>query len=163
MIDIHINWEGPFTHSEALNLNSKCDYGLYTFYGDHLMYGKDVLLYLGKAEKQTFGIRIRQHNWELWTSGIISLYVGRIASKTPLIKEDWHLQISLAEKIILQSHNPSFNSSNLNTIGYRGEDTRILNWGKRKLLLPEVSMSRWEGEYSIGNHLRDVFKVQSIF
>ena len=161
MLDIHINWEGPFTHSEALKLNSETDYGLYQFYGDHLIYGRDVILYLGKAETQTFGRRIGQHNWDLWTSSPIQIYVGKIYSISPLENEEWERQICLSERIILQSHTPAFNSSNLNSIGHKGEETRVLNWGKRKQLLPEVSISRWEGSFAVGNKLHQSFKAQS--
>lgn len=161
MLDIHINWEGPFTHAEALKLNSETDYGLYQFYGDHLTYGRDAILYLGKAEAQTFGRRISQHNWDSWTSSPIQIYVGKIHSSSPLENEEWKRQIYLSERIILQSHAPTFNSSNLNSIGHKCEDTRVLNWGKRKQLLPEVSISRWEGSYAVGNKLHQSFKAQS--
>lgn len=161
MLDVHLTWEGPYTHDEALQLNSESDYGLYQFYGDHLVYGHDVLLYLGKAELQTFGRRISQHNWELWTSSPTQIYVGKISSISPLGNEEWVKQICLSEKIILQSHTPTFNSSNLNAIGHKEGDVRVLNWGRRKQLLPEISISRWEGEYAVGNKLRQSFSVQS--
>jgi hypothetical protein len=162
MLDIHILWEGPFSRDEALKLTSSSDYGLYQFYGDHLVYGRDVLLYLGKAETQTFGRRISQHNWEMWTASPATIYVGKICSAAPLELDEWIKQINLSERIILQSHNPSFNSANLNKIGHNGEDTRVLNWGKRKQLLPEVSVSRWEGSFAIGNKLREIYKPQGI-
>ena len=161
MLDIHINWDGPYTHDEALNVHSETDYGLYQFYGDHLVYGSDVLLYLGKAEAQTFGRRISQHNWESWTSSQVEIYLGKIASLSVLKTEEWARQICLSERIILQSHTPAFNSSNLNSIGHKFEDVRVLNWGRRKDLLPEVSISRWEGSYAVGNKLHMSFIIQS--
>ena len=160
MRNIHVVWEGPISLRDALNLKSSSDYGLYQYYGCHPMYGYNTLLYVGKAQKQTFGARIVQHNWEVWSSGDIELYVGRIHSVEPLDENEWENQIDLAERIILQSHTPSFNSSNLNTIGYKGEDIRVLNWGKRRLLLPEVSISRWEGLFAVGNKLNSTFLQQ---
>lgn len=151
MLDIHIKWEGPFTLNEALNLRSASDYGLYQYYGAHLVYGVDTLLYLGMAQKQTFGARISQHNWHVWTSTNIEIYVGRVCALAQLSESEWEHHISLAERIILQSHGPSFNTCNLNTIGHKEGDVRVMNWGKRKLLLPEVSISRWEGEFAVGN------------
>jgi len=158
MIDIHILWDGPYTPEEAKKLNSDSDYGLYQYYGEHILYGVDSLLYVGKSEKRTFGTRTSEHNWELWTSSKAKIYVGRICSEDELETDEWWRRIDLAERIILQSHNPSFNSSNLNTINYKGEDTRILNWGMRRQLMAEVSVSRWEGAYSVGNHLREKYK-----
>lgn len=153
MIDIHVRWDGPFTLQEAMNLRSPSDYGLYQYYGAHHVYGVDTLLYLGMAQKQTFGSRISQHNWHVWTSTNLEIYVGKICSLEQLSVNEWEHHISLAERIILQSHGPCFNSSNLNSIGHKGGDVRVLNWGKRKLLLPEVSISRWEGEYGVGHEL----------
>jgi hypothetical protein len=161
MIDIHLVWEGPFSHQEALSLNAPSDYGLYQYYGDHPIYGSNTLLYVGKASRQTFGQRFAQHNWEIWASNDVEIYVGRVFALEALDEHDWEKRIDMAERIILQSHGPSFNSSNLNTIGHGGEDSRILNWGKRKMLLPEVSTSRWEGDFAVGNRLRHEFRPQS--
>lgn len=63
MKDINIDWQGPFTLEEALQLHTEVDYGLYQYYGDHPIYGQNVLLYLGSAIKQPFGKRLAQHNW----------------------------------------------------------------------------------------------------
>lgn len=162
MLDIHIRWEGPYSVEEAKGFKSTSDYGLYQFYGEHILYGQDSLLYFGKAERRTFGERLSEHNWHLWTSSNVSIYVGRVCSKNALEIKEWWRQIDLAERIILQSHNPSFNCSNLNTIGHKGTDTRVLNWGVRRQLLPEVTVSRWEGEFSIGNELKQTYVSQAL-
>lgn len=161
MKDININWDGPFTIDECKKFNSCCDYGLYQYYGEHLVYGQDSLLYLGKAEKQTFGARLSKHNWEDWCSSSHSIYVGRVFSDQKMAVTDIEKAIDIAERILLLSHNPSFNSSNLNKIGDYDGDVRVLNWGLRRQLLPEVTISRWEGEYNIGNRLRSHFQAQS--
>lgn len=58
---IHIEWEGPKLLSDINNLNDpKYDYGVYQIYGGHPVYGTNILLYIGKADKQTFGVRINQ-------------------------------------------------------------------------------------------------------
>lgn len=160
MIDIHIVWDGPYSLDQARKLRSPSDYGIYQYYGAHHVYGSDTLLYLGIAQKQTFGTRISQHNWDVWSCTPLEIFVGRICSLNPLSEVDWERYICLAEKILLQSHGPSFNSSNLNKIGYGGEDVRVLNWGNRKLLLPEVSISRWEGQFGVGHKLSDKFLHQ---
>lgn len=151
MLDIHINWDGPYTLAETKNLNSDSDFGIYQYYGSHPVYGSNVLVYIGKAEKQTFAQRLLQHNWHLWLPDITEVYVGKICSEAPLNNAEWERLIDLAERILIFSHSPAFNSSNLNLIGNNGGDTRVINWGKRKSLLPEVSISRWEGGLTTGH------------
>ena len=151
MYDIHIDWEGPFSLEEAISLNSSEDYGLYQYYGDHPVYGPGVLLYIGKASAQTFGNRLAQHNWHCWIPSPTEIYVGRVCAEMPLENREWERLIDLAEKIQIYAHSPAFNSSNLNKIGYKAGDVRVMNWGKRKSLLPEVSISRWEGGRTVGH------------
>lgn len=161
MKDINIYWEGPFTLEQCKSLHSSEDYGIYQYYGEHITYGQDSLLYLGKAEKQTFGARLPAHNWENWCSSPYSIYLGRIFSDSLMVASEIEAHINIAERILLMAHNPSFNSSNLNRIGKSDSDVRVLNWGLRRQLLPEVSISRWEGLNNIGNRLRSHFKAQS--
>jgi len=97
----------------------------------------------------------------MWASNNIAIYIGKVHSDESLELDEWRRQIDLAERILIQSHSPSFNSSNLNTIGRKVEDTRVLNWGTRMKLLPEASISRWEGPFAVGNKLKDVFLPQS--
>ena len=57
---IHIDWDGPYRIEEINELNDeKKDYGIYQIYGTHPVYGSNVLLYIGKADQQTFGARIK--------------------------------------------------------------------------------------------------------
>jgi len=56
---IHIQWEGPYSYQEIKDLkNENNDYGIYQIYGGHPIYGSGALLYIGKAQLQTFGIRL---------------------------------------------------------------------------------------------------------
>ena len=151
MFDIHISWEGPFTLEEALKLNGDCDRGLYQYYGDHPVYGSGVLLYLGEAAKQTFAQRLSQHNWQLWSSSPISIYVGRFVHNLPIEIIEVQRRIVVAEGILLYAHSPGFNTSNLNTTGSRNHEIRVINWGMRKSLFPEVSINRWESDMTVGH------------
>ena len=46
MTDIHIDWSGPYTYGQAVQLrNGQDDYGVYQIYGTHPIYGADVMLY----------------------------------------------------------------------------------------------------------------------
>ncbi len=59
---LHVLWSGPYHLEQALDLHDEdSDYGVYQIYGAHFLYGADVLLYIGKADQQTFGTRLRQH------------------------------------------------------------------------------------------------------
>lgn len=152
VLEIHVAWHGPCTLEHALRLNSPTDYGLYQYYGDHPVYGNGVLLYVGKASKQSFGRRLSQHNWHQWVSSPVELYVGRLCGESAIDVNEWERRIDLAERLIVFSHRPAFNAANLNRIGAPpGEDVRVLNWGRRKSLLPEVSLSRWEGGWTLGH------------
>lgn len=58
---VHIQWEGLFPPSEARKFCEEAtDYGVYQFYSSHAVYGKNALLYIGKASEQTFAKRIAQ-------------------------------------------------------------------------------------------------------
>ena len=152
---IHIDWQGPFTEKEARDLDGAQDFGLYQWYGHHPVYGLNSLLYIGKAEKQTFGQRLRQENWEHWNPEVTTIYVGRISSDTPLDVKEWERQINLAERIIIFSHSPAFNTASLNNIRHdkSEDDVRVFNWGMRRCLLPEVSISRWTGGGRFGHKM----------
>lgn len=150
-MDIHINWDGPFSVNQALKLKSSEDFGLYQYYGDHPVYGSGVLLYIGKASKQTFGDRLVQHNWHNWIPSETEIYIGRICCDTQIENNEWECMIDISERIQIYSHSPAFNTSNLNKIGHDNIDVRVFNWGRRKSLLPEVSIKRWEGGDAIGH------------
>lgn len=151
MEDINIDWQGPLTLEQALQLHAETDHGLYQYYGDHPIYGQNVLLYLGSAIKQSFGKRLAQHNWHQWSATPVQIYVGRLHSEEKIDTAAAHQKLALAEAILLFAHSPGFNTSNLNSIGHKGEDIRVMNWGKRKSLFPEVSISRWEGGQTVGH------------
>jgi hypothetical protein len=151
MQDINIDWQGPLSIDQALQLHADTDHGLYQYYGDHPIYGQSVLLYLGSAIRQSFGRRLSQHNWHDWTGSPVQIYVGRLHTEEKVEADTARQILALAEAILLFSHSPGFNTSNLNSIGYKGEDVRVMNWGKRKSLLPEVSISRWDGGQTVGH------------
>ncbi|MBM4763099.1 hypothetical protein [Bacillus sp. B15-48] len=143
---IHIDWQGPFSLNQ-LNLltDDSNDYGIYQIYGNHLVYGKDVLLYIGKADQQTIGKRVSQENW--WNtndSKRLKIYVGRIAGEYTPEDNTWSKEIDLAEKLLINVHKPAYNSKSLSSIpDVELQDIHILNWGDHRDLLPEISGLRW--------------------
>lgn len=153
ILDIHIDWQGPFSLEQA---KSNPGFGLYQYYGDHPVYGQGVLLYIGKTES-TFAARLSQHNWETWIPAPTSVYLGHLCGPDDIPEDQWPDLVDMAENILIFAHSPTFNSSRMNTISSRNRDVRVLNWGNRKCLLPEVSISRWEGGQTVGHRRPSVF------
>ncbi|CAM3996887.1 hypothetical protein [Mesobacillus zeae] len=143
---IQIDWEGPFKQEELPSLrNEETDYGIYQIYGKHPVYGKDVLLYIGKADSQTVGKRISQENWlDTNDSNNLKIYVGRLHGAATPSMEQWSKQIDLAERLLIYVHKPAYNARSLSTLpDSEIKDIHILNWGNHRDLLPELSGLRW--------------------
>jgi hypothetical protein len=167
---IHVEWEGPFNFDEAKSKTDSesekfHDFGVYQVYGHHRIYGPETLLYIGKAQKQTLGLRLSQETWWGNTYAIqdikkISIYLGRLAGAETPGDDLWERQIELVEKLLIFSHTPGWNSSNLNSIPDEDcKNIHILNWGSHRDLLPEVSGARYssrfetiEGYKTYGSH-----------
>lgn len=125
------------------------DYGIYQIYGYHPLYGHSVLLYIGQAISQTFGLRIRQESWELNEDHEnIEIYVGRLASKNSVTIDDWNKRIDQAEKLLIYAHSPAYNTQNTRSLP---EDyilkNKIFNWNSKRDLFPEVSGSRYTSKF----------------
>lgn len=149
MENINIYWD-EFCELEELTKkvkgnNEDTDYGVYQIYGSHPIYGNDVLLYIGKAIQQTFATRINQekHWWYNKDSSNVKIYLGRLIGNRPLDTAQWDEMISKAEEILIYSHKPAHNSSNINSVNEkRLSNTHVLNWGNYRSLLAEVSSMR---------------------
>ena len=142
---VNIYWEGPITleniESKDKGNNSDEDYGIYQIYGTHPIYGSNVLLYIGKASQQTFATRLNQetHWWFNQDAKNVQVYLGRLIGNTPS-EDKWTDMISKAEQLLIYTHRPAHNSSNINSVqDIKVSNTHILNWGEFKNLLPEVS------------------------
>lgn len=146
---IHIDWSGPHTLKSVASLNGPSDYGIYQIYGRHLVYGSDVLLYIGRAVGQTFAARLAQET-EQWSNnsdaGRVEIYTGRLWGLTQPDDEDWDSRIRLAEKLLIYVHEPAQNTQK-EIKGCEAElkRVRIVNWHCHRDLLPEVSGVSWTG------------------
>ncbi|MFC5401469.1 hypothetical protein [Cohnella soli] len=143
---IHIDWDGPYPLDQIKGLNDrKTEKGVYQVYGTHPVYGKDVLLYIGRTSDQTFGKRILEEKWEYTNNyGDVKIYVGRLAGSTTPSNDTWVKEIDLAERLLIYSHKPAFNSMSIQTIPHQDlHNIHILNWGLFNQLMPEVSGLRW--------------------
>jgi hypothetical protein len=150
MKNIYITWDGPYTledlNDDEILKNEAEAYGVYQIYGHHPVYGADVLLYIGKAEQQTFAKRIKQENWEYnGDSENIKIYIGKLFDKTQPKGLEWDRLITLAEKLLIFTHSPAMNSSNINSLTKSDkirkeiEEVRVINYDNFRSLMTEVS------------------------
>ena len=142
---IHIEWENGIPLTDVSSFQGPTDYGIYQIYGAHPVYGSDVLLYIGKAQQQTFGVRIPQHvKWAFnRDAGNVKVYLGRLGGNKQVDSQSWSEQIDSAEKLLIYSHKPAYNSSNINTMSQIDINTHIFNWGSYRSLADEVSAFRF--------------------
>ncbi len=108
---INIKWEGPLTIKEAYEKNGSSDYVVYQYYGDHPVYGLDVLLEIGIASKETFGKSLKKYGFKDWNQNI-QIYLGRICIKegsAPPSDDEWGNMIDRAGKLLTHACYPAFN------------------------------------------------------
>jgi hypothetical protein len=141
---LRIEWEGPLTYPVVLEKSADRDYGLYQICAYHSVFGPNALVYIGKAEQQTFAARFAQH-WESWLNmeREVTIYLGRVWPEDR--REDdgwveWGELVSDAERLLIAYHTPPYNSQFIS--GYTGRPLHIQCWGDRGRLLPECS-SYW--------------------
>ena len=144
---INVMWEGPLTPEEACKKKGSIDYGVYQYYGDHHVYGLNVLRYIGSASDQTFGRRLSQYKFKEWDQNI-QIYLGRIEKeKKGSLLDDraWGDMIVRAEKLLIYACAPAKNASDIANPPevVKHKELLILNWGKYGSLLPEVSGYRF--------------------
>jgi hypothetical protein len=160
---IQIDWKGPYSLEELNLLDDKShDYGIYQIYGKHIVYGKDVLLYIGKADLQTIGKRVSQENWwDTNDSNHLKIYAGRLAGEKTPQEKIWSKEIDLADKLLINVHKPAYNSKNLTSIpDAELQDIHILNWGNHRDLLPVASGLRWTRKLDNAEH--DTYRVTDL-
>ncbi len=165
---IHIEWTGPHAPSELVNLCKSIDYGIYAIYGHHPVYGSDTLLYVGKAQDQTFGQRIRQEGWDkgsMEDPAHTEIYVGRLKGPDTPPLEVWKKEIDLAEKLLIHTHGPAYNSQQIGEVSESDSevcDIRVLNWGSHRAVRPEISGLRWTKTASEKAKAYEVYGVPNL-
>lgn len=149
-----IFWEGPFGIKELEKYAEQEPelakyWSLYTKYEDHPLYGREVLTYIGKAEKQSVLKRLKQHDLERE-----KIYVGIIykfdtwETTNKIFEKDWDKHqkyvvkkpevISPIEELLICALWPAGNSRNKNT-AKNSWRFRVFNTGYRGSLPQEVS------------------------
>ncbi len=87
--------------------------GIYAAYGDHDLYGRNVLLYIGKTVH--FDVRTKQYlDGVLSKVNNLSLAYGRV-SKHPF--QDESEAIGIAEQILIAALKPAYNRQNIHALG----------------------------------------------
>jgi hypothetical protein len=147
---IHIEWDGPHKLDAVAALTGHTDYGIYQIYGGHPVYGNSALLYIGLAAAQYFGGRIPQEQQWLYNrdAGRVEVYVGRLSGSHTPDDDTWDRHIKLAERLLIYAHAPPHNTQkSLATLERDLRFVRVLNWGRHRDLLPEVSGARWSSRF----------------
>ena len=139
---------------EAYTLrDDKTDYGIYQIYGRHPVSGTLSLIYMGKAEEQVFGVRLRQEKWEEWEEGegAVEVRVGRCCSNENVEESVWKEEICLAEKLLIVANKPMRNAQGVawlsSSADQKCHNVHVLNWGEYGAILPEASGARWSSRF----------------
>ena len=104
---LFLAWERPFSKEEIDSKNGSDDHGLYQIYCHHLVFGAGTLVYISKAEKQTFAQRLNRH-WENWAK-YESDVSFRLARRGVATRQEKQL-LSDAEMLTVYWHTPLYNS-----------------------------------------------------
>lgn len=145
------HWEGPFDWDDHAN-HVAPEHVLYALYGAHPLYGRDVLLYIGKAENGA-GQRLPDHEW---VDDEYDKVTVRLASVGKFIDwNDWEDNeryprasatiTSAVEALIILANQPVYNLRGKGTTTL-ATGCRLFNTGKLGHLLPESSYLYHEAE-----------------
>lgn len=150
----HIDWTRvPWEEwDQEKSANGDADYGVYQVYGDHPVYGPDVLLYIGMAQIRTFVVRLSETDHadfiDTHLTRFTALHLGRFIDCDDINQDNWGDAIAYAERLLINSHTPAYNYVHVKGVPeWTGPHIRVLNWGERGTLLPEVSSRRFSNHY----------------
>lgn len=137
---IEIKWSGPFTYDELLKFES-ADHGpgLYMVYGNHPVYGNDVLLYIGRTEVNIKN-RISNHEMLEYPELECKAYFGYVTPSKENLDIDLAEQIRIAEALLIERHYPAFNKQlDHNNHNLKSRPICVLNWDSRRSLQADVT------------------------
>lgn len=143
---INIHWEGPFKWEEK-DQHEKDFHCLYQIYGHHPLYGRNVLLYIGKTDRE-MPARLKEHKWADEEYDRVTFYIGSLDTFESW--EDWYQHededyekaeqplVLGAEQLLIYAHQPAYNTKNKETAN-AALGMRIFNTGRIAQLFPELS------------------------
>jgi len=138
-----VHWEGPFEWDECSKHWGK-GHVLYALYGSHHLYGRDVLLYLGRDDvAHPIECHGRWIENEYDAMKVRFASIGKFegwAERDRIERYDPPADRSLVanvEALLIRAHQPAYNMMNKGALPNAG--LRILNTGRMGHLLPEIS------------------------
>lgn len=158
---IKIDWKGPFRLDKEDKLCEKFSQtvydpekffkgiGLYQVYGNHPVYGSNVLLYIGITTDQSFSKRLKGRVWQddNYDVNNIEIYLGKLIGEIHKIQTEHEKKmIKNAEALLIYTHTPAKNSSNVLSVNVEQvKNIHVQNYGNFRSLMPEVSGDYWLG------------------
>lgn len=143
---VRINWGEKIRISKEdpskLNNIENC---VYQAYGDSPIYGRDVLLYIGKTKRDIFFRTIEHIKSDFERINNLHLIIGEI-DQSFLKSISPEKAISICESLLITMMKPSYNSFNIKDTGENlknEEKYLLLNEGNRGDLPLEVSNVWW--------------------
>jgi hypothetical protein len=147
-------WDGPYNCDEENACAKEEGNVLYQLYGSHHLYGRDVLLYIGRTGRTPFKRILEHEHWIQDEYDRMTVRYGSIRKfggwknwenrNTPYPAPE-HSIVEAIEALLIYANQPAYNSRN-KTDAERAKGIRIFNSGKLGHLLPEVSYNYFLGE-----------------
>ncbi len=146
-------WEGPFEWTER-EPYLKPEHVLYALYGAHHVYGRDVLLYIGRTAKGAARRLTTHTGWveeEYDVMNVRVASVGEISSwagwddneRYPKAPENL---VAAAEALLIYAHQPAYNRAGKESLP-AAKGFRLFNTGMIGTLLPEISYRYHDDEW----------------
>jgi hypothetical protein len=156
--EVDIYWEGPFSvtydrKNETYSLGSDFPkdlgkaHGFYQIYGDHPVYGKNVLLYIGETKvsgnyERGFAVRMGEHfSGRFWYHCGLTVRFGRgFINEIEIIDVD---QICAVESLLIASNMPALNKKNIDNSNDNSISLIVRNWNFRGSIVSECTGKYW--------------------
>ena len=131
MREVEIEWTGPFSPEEV----KRNDNEIYQFYGDHSVYGENVLLYIcrGEGKKDEWsGETVSTHRCadkkeisRYFKPETITVRVGKIVSNNDKVSP------KIIEEILIFMHSPAWNARGVENFSLHCGSVIINNIGEK--------------------------------
>lgn len=159
--EVDIYWEGPFdieyeretmlyTISDNIPVELQDSIGFYQIYGDHPVYGRDVLLYIGETKpskngKRNFGIRMKEHiSNRFWHHHGLKIRFGLGYVNDEEMTD--RNSILAVESLLIASNMPALNREHIDCSNSQSKNFIVRNWNFRGSIVSECSGKYWAAE-----------------
>lgn len=158
-----LSWDGPFPvrydrENDKYTINKDDipedllgENGIYQIYGNHCVYGKDVLLYIGQTssndqntQKRGFERRIDEHLKDrFYDHTNLSVYFGCFVDSDNNNYTPANEDVRLVEKVLIFSHIPALNKHEIDYKSNPDKTILVRNW-YFKGSLQDVCTNAWD-------------------